>query len=293
METMIEARSWSDLPELPPLCSAVSFRPALRQLHKQRKETAALRYQFYSRAEKRTQRQNTHSTNNGKITFHVDKTRRRDNHTLKISSSPAQSADTDRASARRWNKDGEKPTFPAITSSQSTKIDTHRPPRKATVTSPKQSPKNLEKEAMATNHARNDVKSPLAHWSVMAGRGFGTRSPSFRALTQLCDRPLPQLMEDLTRSYTVQPSFPRDLQAWQNEIVKVVPIRPGFVMPLGQQNDGCSKPHQSHRYPYQVLSLHPASHFYRSWSKLTDKEYVIHPEWSSERRRNQPRLRPR
>ena len=63
---------------------------------------------------------------------------------------------------------------------------------------------------------------------------------------------------------------------------RVVPTRPQFVQALPPQS--LESPEvKTCRYPYKVINFDPSCHFYRSWSKISDKDYVISPEWSSEK----------
>ena len=72
-----------------------------------------------------------------------------------------------------------------------------------------------------TRLRHDDVSSPLPYHTAITRRPGPKCSPRFRALTQSCSTPLPQLMEGVvSRSYTAVPSPRRDLQEWENEIVK-------------------------------------------------------------------------
>ncbi|PVD19911.1 hypothetical protein C0Q70_20405 [Pomacea canaliculata] len=61
----------------------------------------------------------------------------------------------------------------------------------------------------------------------------------------------------------------------------VVPERPQLVFRLGSATS--KKEYPNFRYPYKVINLDPATHFYRSWSKVKDKDYIISPDWISEK----------
>ena len=63
---------------------------------------------------------------------------------------------------------------------------------------------------------------------------------------------------------------------------RVVPTRPQFVQSVPQSVVSPSKVN-TWRYPYKVINFDPSCHFYRSWSKIWDKDYVINPEWASEK----------
>ncbi|KAL8575392.1 hypothetical protein ACOMHN_000008 [Nucella lapillus] len=290
METTSGGRGgWPSLPRLPPLYSAVSFRPVSTHLHQQRQETAALRDLFISRAvEKRQERQLDllRSPSKGTTTtttYPRPKSRQQDNHanpyldyaepirgyfhTRAVHSQPA--------TANLDESDNYHHFLPAVIFPPEEPRSLHLPPPSTLLTSPK--PKSSQRRVTSSSDRRGDVMSPS-----ITRRGVVGRWDSFRALTQPLRQPLPQWMEGEARASTPRPASSRDLQAWQNEIVKVVPSRPDLVLPVIQGSGRSTL--QGHGYPYKVLSLHPASHFYRSWFKITDKEYDIHPDWASERR---------
>jgi hypothetical protein len=52
-------------------------------------------------------------------------------------------------------------------------------------------------------------------------------------------------------------------------------------MPLTVQSDLTKV--ATFRYPYRVLNYDTTCHFYKSWEKVKDKDFVISPEWVSEK----------
>ncbi|KAK7116675.1 hypothetical protein V1264_002310 [Littorina saxatilis] len=304
---------------LPQLQTPVSFRPALRQLHKQRRETAALRELWHSFAEEREPRRQRELKGKAcpdpakqNITTMLEEIVEND----KSQVDPAVQETTvntqeDRVVTRATQADGEasketvrelQPALPAISAS-STNISAvfpqQRPYRSAAVPSlrtktsqGRNTASRFQQRSKVTSsrHFRlDDVRSPVPYHTAITRRPERACSPRFLALTQLCRSPLPHLMDEvMSRSLTAKPALGRDgpmrrdIREWQNEIVKVVPARPEFVQRLGPNGVMPSKV-VSFRYPYKVINIDPACLFYRSYSKLTDKDYVINPEWSSEK----------
>lgn len=80
----------------------------------------------------------------------------------------------------------------------------------------------------------------------------------------------------------MQPPFScTDNYFMYNVSFRVVPERPQLVFRLGSATSKKECP--NFRYPYKVINLDPATHFYRSWSKVKDKDYIISPDWISEK----------
>lgn len=124
----------------------------------------------------------------------------------------------------------DKPHLPSISDSLDVTTLLHGPYRSATgisagnTTSPKHhvTPRRQQGDVTSPTRLRcDDDRSPLAYHTAVTQRPGRSRSPSFRALTQLCCTPLPQLIEGVvSRSYTATPGARRDIREWENEIVK-------------------------------------------------------------------------
>nr|KAG5706540.1 hypothetical protein BaRGS_028711 [Batillaria attramentaria] len=111
-------------------------------------------------------------------------------------------------------------------------------------------------------------------------------SPSYQALT-IPYEPLPQLIErPAPGAHSSAPTPRRDIREWQDQIVKwrererEREVSIGFNISLIQTERTSKRPL---RYPYKVTNFDPACHFYKSWAKAMDKDFVINPEWVSEK----------
>ncbi|KAK7496824.1 hypothetical protein BaRGS_00011804, partial [Batillaria attramentaria] len=297
-ETLAPSMEWiaCGLPRLPRLQTPVSFRPAMTQLDRCRQETAALRDVWRSLESKRQRRL---PTTGASLLRH---------NRIPVATGMGPSE------ALQCKKLGDSSSRPEENALQGTKpAPASLPKVEGTSTSFSSTRPLVGSTAVtSTRLARHDdVKSPLPYHTAITRRPARTCSPSYQALT-IPYEPLPQLIErPAPGAHSSAPTPRRDIREWQDQIVnlsalfwchpasasmarwfgvyasnssvaEVVPARPAFFRSLELQSDPSAQKRPL-RYPYKVTNFDPACHFYKSWAKAMDKDFVINPEWVSEK----------